>query len=99
MTRLGITLVAVVLSSGVLNGQKPKTFSFETFDKVTIRKNPTTQIGIRAPSGRASGSCSGFRSLLETYGCNGIRLSHTRSSRGQIAVGCAGSLVEIPKRA
>lgn len=41
-------LAAVLLTAAtVLGAEKPKHFRFEAFDKITIRKNPTTQIAIR----------------------------------------------------
>jgi hypothetical protein len=47
MKRFRAVFAELLLSGLVLPAQQPKTFSFETYDQVTIRKNPTTQIGIR----------------------------------------------------
>jgi hypothetical protein len=47
MTPLRPAFACLLLSSSVSVAQQPKTFSFETYDQITIRKNPTTQIGIR----------------------------------------------------
>ena len=47
MKRIRAVFAALLLGGLVLHAQQPKTYSFETYDQVTIRKNPTTQIGIR----------------------------------------------------
>ena len=44
MTRL---VVSLLIACAALFAEQPKTFSFEVFDQVNIRKNPTTQVAIR----------------------------------------------------